>query len=406
MSGSALSRQDRWAVLASGVFAMALFYFGLLRPWDLTHWFMVGAPIGRDFVNFWLGGYLALHDRLDLLVDAQGYNELISRTFAHEAPDHFVFSYPPHIVLVLLPFGAMPFAVAVAIWTALNLVCVFHAANLLRPRPGLAALACLAPAVLVMVAYGHFGGVLALLATFVLVKGKERPVLAGLCLAAMTVKPQIALMFGVFLLLTGFWRVVAISIPATLMFVAVSVVALGVRPWLHFMTWTVPYQTELLSDFVHSQLKSTISLYAGARMLGWPAWAAQAIQWAFSLVSLAGAVTVYIRRGPEPRSVAIALSVVVLALPYANGYDLAIAAPALTLAFFSESLADRRPFLPLIPALLFWIAPVFAFIFGIASWPVVPGLLAVVLLLAIVREMPPTADSFWGLSSRWRKAEL
>lgn len=375
-------------IVGGGLAAMALFYFGFLRPWDLSHWFMVGAPVGRDFVNFWFGGYLALHHQLDLLVDPQAYNALISRTFSHTLLDEFVFSYPPHAILFLLPFGAMPFTAAVWLWTALNLYGLYRAARMMGGRPALAALACSAPAALTMTIYGHFDGVLALLATVALLHGRQRPWLAGCCLALMSLKPQLAVMFGIFLLLAGQWRTVAISVPMTLGLIAISVVTLGTKPWIDFVTWTVPHHAAMLREFTLGYFKSTISIYTGSRMAGLPGWAGYLLQLPFSLVVLAGAVIVYQRRGPDPRSIAIVLWAVVLALPYANAYDLALAAPALTLALFDHGSGDDRPFLPFIPALLVWIVPAFAMIFGSASWPVLPAVLAAGLLLAIARERP------------------
>jgi hypothetical protein len=49
--------------------------------------------------------------------------------------------------------------------TAINVGCVLATVRLLRCDWGLAATAAVSPAVLTMVAYEHFGGVLALLAT-------------------------------------------------------------------------------------------------------------------------------------------------------------------------------------------------------------------------------------------------
>ena len=386
MPGAALPERDRWIMVGSGVLAAALFYLGVLRPWNLADGFMVGAPVGRDFVNFWLGSHLALHRNLDLLVDLQGYNDLVVRLFGHHAADEFVFSYPPHALLLLLPFGAMPFGAALAIWTALNLFCIYRAGELLAPRRDLALIACASPAVLMMVVYGHFGGLLALLATVVLVQGGKRPVLAGLCLALMSVKPQLALLFGALLLLIGQWRIVAWSLAWTLALVAASLITFGWQPWLNFIEWTVPHHTQLLSDFVLSQLKSTVSLYAGARMAGLPDWAAQVVQWGFGVVALAAAVIVILRRGPEPRSIALALLTVILALPYANSYDLAMAAPALTLALFADSPADERPLLPFVPAFLMWTLPAVAPLIAAASRPLVPAVMAALLLFALARE--------------------
>ena len=79
-----------------------------------------------------------------------------------------------------------------------------------------------------------------------------------------------ALLFGLFLVPVGQWRIVALSVPWTLGLIAASVITFGVQPWVNFIEWTVPHHAQLLSDFVLSQLKPTISPYAGARMVGLP----------------------------------------------------------------------------------------------------------------------------------------
>ena len=66
---------------------------------------------------------------------------------------------------------------------------------------------------------------LALAAVFILTRGKERPMLAGICLALMSVKPQVAVMIGLVMLCAGYWRALMWSIPAGVVLLAASVVA-------------------------------------------------------------------------------------------------------------------------------------------------------------------------------------
>lgn len=200
------SAKQRWLVFGGFAFSAVLF-FVVYQPRNLSR-FMVGAPVGRDFVNFWTGGYLALQGRLDLLVDFAGYNDFIAATFHRDNPfDERVFSYPPHILLFLVPFATLPIVPAVFLWTALNVWLIGRSVRLLaRDEPALCLAACLSPAVVTMVAFGHFGGALAFLATYVLTRTEARPHIAGICLALMSVKPQLALAFGIFLLFTGRWR--------------------------------------------------------------------------------------------------------------------------------------------------------------------------------------------------------
>ena len=117
-------------------------------------------------------------------------------------PSHVLdaFVYPPHANMLLLPFGAMPSGAALAIWTALNLFCLLRARELLGSPPDLILIAAVSPLTVIMVATGYPVGFLALMMTIVLAQGHERPGPAGLCLALMTVHPQLAFGFALLLL--------------------------------------------------------------------------------------------------------------------------------------------------------------------------------------------------------------
>jgi hypothetical protein len=140
----AVAARDRRILVGGGVAVTLFILVVVCRPWDLHDALMIGAPIGRDFANFWIGGVLALKGRLDLLVDIDGYNELIFQTFHHN-PRGLVFSYPPHILLFLVPFGALPHLVSVLSWSAGNLWLAARAVRLVSDERGLPWVAVLSP---------------------------------------------------------------------------------------------------------------------------------------------------------------------------------------------------------------------------------------------------------------------
>jgi len=293
---------------------------------------------------------------------------------AGDAAANAAFPYPPHARLLMLPFGAMQYGVAAAIWSALNLFCVYRAAELISPRRDLALFAALSPAALMTFASGYAGGFLALLAAVVVMQGHERPARAGVCLALMTVEPQLALLFAAMLFLLGYRRATLIAIPWTLALLAASVITFGVWPW---------------SEFLHPDATRTataLSLQSGARIIGLSGWAAQILQWSFGFVALAGAAIAFVRLGPKPRSIALLLLAIVLALPGANSDLLVVAAPALTLALFAENPSGERPFLSFVPALLIWLMPILAVSSGAIAWPVAPVVAAGSMLAALARE--------------------
>jgi hypothetical protein len=199
----------------------------------------------------------------------------------------------------------------------------------------------------------------------------------------MSVKPQVALILGILLILTGRWRAVFWSMPATLVLVAASVLAFGIRPWVNFVTLTVPFHAQLVSGSRVGALGMVISVYAGLLLADLPGWLAQIAQCAFSIVVMAKAALLLNQRGPEPRTIALALLAALAALPYVNSYDLAIAVPALTLALFDER--RDQPFLPGWAAALLWLLPAFSIPFGLMRIPLAQPVFAVVLIFALFR---------------------
>jgi hypothetical protein len=379
-------KRNESLLISIGLALFAALTVLVLRPWHFENGFMTIAPVGRDFVNFWLGGKLALAGQLDVLADWDRYNELIWRGFDRNPEAWFIFSYPPNALLFLVPFGAMHHWLAVALWTALDVVFIVLTVRLLTDDRRMIWITCLSPAVLVMIAFGQPIGPFAFLATCALLRGRERPVLAGLCLAVMTVKPQFAVVLGLFMLLTGYWRAILHAILPSAAVIALSVLAFGIQPWVNFFTWTMPIQNRFIFDFIYDALLVTVSVYCGVRMFGLPGWAAGWLQAIFSAVVMIRAVQIFRRRGPDARAITLALFAVVAVLPYYNCYDLALFAPALSVALFRNDAGDEREFLPLIPALLLWIVPMLAIPFGMYGIPVAHPIIAGVLLWALFRD--------------------
>src|SRR3546814_11942074 len=65
-------------------------------------------PIGRDFVNYWSAG-VAISDGLILQIfDIELFHPYQERLFGQSFADHN-WSYPPHMLLLVWPFGQLPY---------------------------------------------------------------------------------------------------------------------------------------------------------------------------------------------------------------------------------------------------------------------------------------------------------
>src|SRR5262249_12443430 len=117
--------------------------------------------------------------------------------------------------------------------------------------------------------------------------------------------------------------------------------------------------------------------------------AARALQLLYGLPFLAAAAFVFGRRGPTPRSIALALFAVLAMLPYTAIHDFAIVAPALAVALFgAPGRQDNagQPFLALGAASALWFAPAFAIPLGQFAMPLVPVVILTAMALALAGE--------------------
>jgi hypothetical protein len=221
-----------------------------------------------------------------------------------------------------------------------------------------------------------------------LVRGDRRPAAAGGCLALVSVKPQLAVSLALFLILVGRWRVVLWSVPATAGLVGLSVLAFGIKPWLNFFDWTVPFHARMFANLSVNAFWM-MSVYTAAIIGGLPRWTAWGLQLAFSMVVMGTAILLFIRKENNPRTVALGLFAAVAALPYSAIYDLAIVTPALTVALFADRAGEDRPFLPHGLAAALWLAPSFAIVLGLVGLPLVPAVIAATLLVALYGQCRP-----------------
>lgn len=143
------------------------------------------------------------------------------------------FLNPPPLVWLATPFLAIPFEMAILLWSLLLVGAVLLAWRLTAPGGRLTRAAHLALfAGLFPTAYGLMVGqpvalVAAAVAASWWLAEHKRPVLAGLALSLMAIKPQLALLVPLCLLVSGRGRMFAAWLAATLVVVVVALALLG-----------------------------------------------------------------------------------------------------------------------------------------------------------------------------------
>lgn len=288
-------------------------------------------PIGRDFINNWVGPQLAASGRLAALFDIDAYHAAIGTAFGAPLPFHN-WGYPPFTLLLLWPLSQLPYFAALALWTV-GLFAVFAGVTLSRVAPGRRVMAlvllALAPACLINVIGGQNGFLTATLFLGGLIALDRRPVLAGILFGLLTYKPHLGLMLPFVLLALGAWRTIAAAAATALVLVGASLLAFGVEPWRHYLVETSAFQYALIQHFTGFYTTMMVSVFAGARSFGLPVAAAWLLQALVAVPVLVASVWAVRRtRDPMQRAGLLAAAVPLLT-PYAFNYDLTALAAVL-----------------------------------------------------------------------------
>lgn len=282
-----------------------------------------GYAFGRDFVNVWMGGRIALAGGPATWFDFNVYNDALKAMFGADFPPHY-WSYPPHLLLFTWPFGLLPYLPAYALWCIVGLALyVAAAANGDYRREHLLFLAT-APGVAICVFFGQNGFFTAALLIAGLTNLERRPLLAGVMFGILTVKPQLGLLLPFMLILTGRWRTIAATLVTVSALIAVTSALYGIDIWAAYLDKVTPQQNWLLLNASGLLLAMVSSAFAAARMLGLPVEAAWVVQAVVSAAAVAAVIWTYWRRRDPALSTALLVTASFLVTPWARTYDLVV----------------------------------------------------------------------------------
>ena len=357
--------------------ALALLTHGgaIADPW--------GRPLATDFSSFWTAGKLALAGTPELAWDPAAHAAAQRDSFAAAsgyAANYYAFFYPPPFLLICLPLGLLPYGAAVTAWLTLTAVAYVAVIRGLLPPKWPAILAALAfPAFLANAEHGQNGALSTALIGAAALQLDRRPGLAGACLGALCVKPQLALLVLPMLVAARRWQALAWTVAVALTLCGGSLLVVGEAGWRSFFANAALAQATLEDGLVG--FGKIASAFAALRLLGAPSAAAWLGQGAASLAALIVAAGVAWRRPGAAAEGAALAAAACLATPFLLDYDLMVLAVpmawvaargeqsgywpweklvlagAFALPLVARSLAAQvgLPLAPLVVAALFWV---------------------------------------------------
>jgi len=278
--------------------------------------------VGWDFVNSWMGGRAALHGGLQTYFEVHRYNAQIHRLFAANVPFHN-WSYPPHILLLLWPFGLFPYLVSYVLWLVVGLGVYLWAASGGKLDRELLLFLALSPLAMVLVLTGQNGFFTGALLLGVLAQWDRRPWLAGIMLGVLSVKPQLVLLMPLVLMMTGRWRCLAAAAATTAAMVVLTTVLYGSAIWHDYLALAVPFQNVVMTKGTGLMLGMMPTAFINARLMGAPSAVAWALQVLTSMIALAAVVWTFRKKRDAMLSSAMLLAASLLVTPYSFNYDMA-----------------------------------------------------------------------------------
>jgi hypothetical protein len=269
-------------------------------------------------------------------------------------------SYPPHLLVFIWPFGLVPFLPSYVLWCVAGLGLYVWAAFAGGVDRKYWLFLVVAPAVAMNAFFGQNGFLTAALLIGGLANLDRRPIVAGILFGILTVKPQFGLLLPVMLVLSSRWRVIVVAAATAAALVIVTALWFGVDVWLEYLQKIVPQQHWLLIAAGKYGWPIVSSAYVNARAIGLPddwAWAVQAVS---SCGALAAVVWTFWRRRDPVLSQALFVTATFLFSPWMLTYDMVVFGWVVTLLRARADETDIDHGL----ALAVWMLPILMYPFG------------------------------------------
>jgi hypothetical protein len=350
------------------------------------------ARPGVDFTVFWTASHLMLNGAPAAVYDYPAFARAESALFGAYLNHGFLpWLYPPTLLLLVTPFALLPYVVSYAlfvgggIWlfaTATLRVAGF-AARFSRPR--LAALVVLAyPGVFVAAVVGQNALLTAALMAFAVRWSERHPVRAGICIGLLAIKPQLALLFPLVLIVARAWKTIWVAALSATLFTAASVLVCGTQSLRDFMASTRVARELVLEHRVPYWFASPTP-FAALRLADASLAMSYAVQAGVALIAATAACYVWRRTGDlRMRAAALAVATL-LANPYLWFYELTWLGVALACvaACGLEKGWHRGEQAILVLA---WLLPLYEYFNRLTLWPQIGPVVLLLALLAIVRR--------------------
>lgn len=271
-------------------------------------------PYQMDFISYWAAGRLGLEGQAPLAYDFNAHRAVeLQATMVAGIP----FGYPPAFLILAAPFALFPYPPAAVAWVILSWAA--YALAVWRWAPKAWWLAMAMPPLLINAITGQAGFLIAALFIAGTVLLPKRPLLGGVLLGLMVVKPQLGIVIPFALAAGREWRAFAGAALSAGGFLLLGLLLFGVESYRAWLGNAGLYSSVVADGLAGWQRMA--SVYAALRFDGLgaaPAWAAQAI---VALAAVAAACMLWLRKAEWGARAGALATATALASPYFFFYD-------------------------------------------------------------------------------------
>ena len=315
-----------------------------LIPSLWTAWLLWFAPVdgltadrtalaARDFTALWAAGQAAAEHALAVLTDPAAFTAYLRTQFGPGMPSQ-IWPYPPPILLLARPLASLPLGLGFVVYSAGSIAALWLALSFGGLSAPARAAILFSPAVAANALAGQNGTLIAALLSGGLLLIDRRPVLSGVLLGIVSIKPQFALLLPICLVASARWRSALYGCISSFTLACIAGYVFGYTPWIDFLTGNqntvsatigAPWQSDPAQLIFSSAFMVSRSLGAGLA-------AAYSMQ---ALVSFGCACCVWRvwrdSRWETRARAAATLPLILLAAPWVHTYDMPALAVSIAL---------------------------------------------------------------------------
>jgi hypothetical protein len=319
--------------------------------------------VGTDWMVFHGSARAFLSGHFPVTFDGSRFTEYLNATYSDFLSYPLPFRpwvNPPSLLVLLVPFGLLPFFVSLAIFQILTAGALFIAASVGSnsiPKAWAAA-ALIAPAAAVCVVSGQLSFFCAALLIGGMNLLPRKPILAGLLFALLTLKPQFFPFVPIVLVATKQWRALLATFGFAALLAGAGLLLVGAQAWVVWLDQTFAGLSGNGSKWVEYGRLWGTSVFASVAALGVPLAAASVAQMVFSVAAAIAVFAVY-RSDLRPNvKLALLLSLAFLGAPHSSPSDSLLLVLA-TFYWLSSAPPEKGNLTAWAIPLLFWILPLF-----------------------------------------------